>query len=41
MGVKQIFHGHLHENYHSTVKKNIQVIGVANASVADLDGNFM
>jgi len=41
MGVKQIFHGHLHENYHSTVKKNIQVIGVANASIADLDGNFL
>jgi predicted phosphodiesterase len=41
MGVKQVFHGHLHENYHSTVKKTIRVTGVANAAVADLDGNFL
>jgi predicted phosphodiesterase len=39
MGVKQIFHGHLHENYSKTIKHNIQVIGVANATVADLAGN--
>lgn len=41
MGVKQIFHGHLHENYSKTVKHNIQVIGVANAAVADLAGNVV
>lgn len=39
MGVKHIFHGHLHENYTKTIKHNIQVFGVANASVADLAGN--
>lgn len=41
LGVKQIFHGHLHENYRGMVKKTIQVIGVANASIADLEGNFL
>ena len=41
MGVKQIFHGHLHENYHSMVKKHIKTVGVANASLADLQGNFL
>ena len=39
MGVKHIFHGHLHENYAKTIKHNIQVFGVANAAVADLAGN--
>ena len=39
MGVKHIFHGHLHENYAKTIKHNIQVFGVANAAVADLTGN--
>jgi predicted phosphodiesterase len=38
MGVKQVFHGHLHENYHCTIKNNIKVIGVANSAVADLSG---
>jgi predicted phosphodiesterase len=38
MGVKQIYHGHLHENYAKTIKHNIQVFGVANAAVADLAG---
>lgn len=41
MGVKHIFHGHLHENYTKTIKQNIQVIGVANSTVADLDGNAL
>jgi predicted phosphodiesterase len=39
MGVKHIFHGHLHENYGKVIKHNIQVYGVANAAVADLTGN--
>lgn len=39
MGVKQIFHGHLHENYVKTIKHNIKVFGVANAAVTDLAGN--
>jgi predicted phosphodiesterase len=39
MGVKHIFHGHLHENYAKLIKRNIQVFGVANASVCDLVGN--
>jgi predicted phosphodiesterase len=39
MGVKQIFHGHLHENYAKVIKHNIQVFGVANAAVTDLAGN--
>ena len=39
MGVKHIFHGHLHENYSKVIKRNIQVFGVANCAVADLAGN--
>jgi predicted phosphodiesterase len=39
MGVKHIFHGHLHENYAKIIKQNIQVFGVANAAVADLSGH--
>ncbi len=39
MGVKQVYHGHLHENYAKTIKHNIQVFGVANAAIADLAGN--
>lgn len=39
MGVKQIFHGHLHEHYYATIRKGIKVIGVKNASVVDLMGN--
>lgn len=39
MGVKQIFHGHLHENYAKVIKQNIHVVGVANSVVADLAGN--
>lgn len=41
MGVKQIFHGHLHENYTKTIKHNIVVVGVANSAVADLEGNML
>ena len=41
MGVKHVFHGHLHENYAKVIKHNIQVFGVANSSVADLNGNTL
>jgi len=38
MGVKQIFHGHLHEHYTAKIRKGIQVVGVSNAKVVDLMG---
>lgn len=41
MGVKAIFHGHLHENYVATVRNNIKVVGVADRAVADLGGNTL
>jgi predicted phosphodiesterase len=41
MGVKNIFHGHLHENYSSTIKNNIKVYGVADRAVTDLIGNTL
>ncbi len=41
MGVKHIFHGHLHENYTGVIKNNIRVFGVANRAVADLVGNTL
>lgn len=41
MGAKHIFHGHLHENYAKIIKGNVQVFGVANASVADLTGDTL
>lgn len=41
MGVKLIFHGHLHENYRKVIKHNIQVIGVANSTVTDLSGDIL
>ena len=41
MGVKNIFHGHLHENYIGTVENNITVFGVADRAVADLMGNTL
>lgn len=41
MGVKNIFHGHLHENYTGIIKNNINVFGVADKSVADLVGNTL
>lgn len=39
MGIKHIFHGHLHENYVSFIKKNIKVNGVANSAVTNLIGH--
>ncbi|MEY3758794.1 MAG: metallophosphoesterase [Methylococcaceae bacterium] len=41
MGVKHIFHGHLHENYASTIKNNIKVRGVADRGVTNLFGNTL
>lgn len=41
MGVQHIFHGHLHENYVSCIKKNIKVSGVANSAVANLMGHTL
>lgn len=41
MGVKNIFHGHLHENYIGVINKHINVFGVANSAVADLRGNTL
>ncbi len=38
MGVKQVFHGHLHEYYCATIRKGIKVVGVRNACVVDLMG---
>jgi hypothetical protein len=39
MGVKHIFHGHLHENYSCVIKNNITVYGVADTAVTDLIGS--
>ncbi|MEI6068994.1 MAG: metallophosphoesterase [Methylococcaceae bacterium] len=41
MGVKHIFHGHLHENYASIIKNNIKVRGVADRGVTNLFGNTL
>jgi len=41
MGAKQIFHGHLHENYTRTIKQQIKVCGVANRAVANLRGHVL
>ncbi|WP_019868446.1 metallophosphoesterase family protein [Methylovulum miyakonense] len=41
MGVKHIFHGHLHENYTRTIKQQISVIGVANRAVTNLRGHIL
>ena len=41
MEVKTIFHGHLHENYSSIIKKNIHVHGVANTAVTNLVGHTL
>ncbi len=38
MGVRKVFHGHLHEYYCAKIRKGIQVFGVANAQVTDLSG---
>lgn len=39
MGVKKVFHGHLHEHYSATIRKGIQVTGVRDAKVVDLCGD--
>ncbi len=39
MGVRKVFHGHLHEHYAAKIRKEIQVFGVGDAKVADLLGN--
>lgn len=41
MGVRMIFHGHLHENYVGAVRNNIKVVGVADRAVSDLLGNTL
>lgn len=41
MGVKHIFHGHLHENYSRTIKQHITVVGVANRTVTNLRGHIL
>jgi len=41
MGVKHIFHGHLHENYSDIINNSINVFGVADKSVVDLAGNTL
>ena len=38
MGVKHIFHGHLHEDYETIIRNKIKVCGVANSAVTDLLG---
>ena len=38
LGVKQLFHGHLHENYASVIKRSIRVTGVADRAVVNLLG---
>lgn len=41
MGVRHIFHGHLHENYSTTIRRHIRVVGVADQAVSDLAGNLV
>ncbi len=38
LGVCKVFHGHLHEHYSATIRKDIQVFGVGDAMVTDLFG---
>ena len=38
LGVKHIFHGHLHEDYATIIRNKIKVCGVANSAVTDLLG---
>jgi len=38
MGVKTVFHGHLHEYYLAKIRQEIQVVGVRDAKVVDLLG---
>lgn len=39
MGVRKVFHGHLHEYYSARIRKGIYVCGVKDARVVDLMGN--
>ncbi len=39
MGVKKVFHGHLHEHYAAQIRKGIKVFGVGKAMVSDLLGH--
>lgn len=39
LGVRKVFHGHLHEHYSAKIRRGIQVVGVANEMVTDLSGN--
>ncbi len=39
MGVKKVFHGHLHEHYSAPIRSGIMVYGVGDRMVADLNGN--
>jgi len=41
MGARNIFHGHLHENYSNTIRRHIRVVGVADQTVSDLAGNLV
>ncbi len=38
MGVRKVFHGHLHEHYAAFIRRGIQVFGVGDGKVADLSG---
>ncbi|MFW5443775.1 MAG: metallophosphoesterase [Methylococcaceae bacterium] len=38
MGVRKVFHGHLHEHYSAKIRNGIEVFGVGDAKVADLLG---
>ncbi len=38
MGVKQVFHGHLHEHYRTEIRQGIEVVGVRDAQIVDLFG---
>lgn len=41
LGVKRVFHGHLHEHYSASLDSGIVVHGVADRMVADLNGNVV
>jgi len=38
LGVRQVFHGHLHEHYTAKIRGGIKVVGVRDANVVDLLG---
>jgi predicted phosphodiesterase len=39
MGVRKVYHGHLHEHYSAKIRNGIQVVGVRNAKVVNLQGD--